>query len=71
MAVRRVLASLTPRESKIVRMRFGIGEKREYTLDEVGRKFGLSQERIRQIQNRALGKLKRPERKYRLMTLYE
>lgn len=71
MAVRRVLASLTPRESKIVRMRFGIGEKREYTLDEVGRTFGLSQERIRQVQNRALGKPKRPERKYRLMTLYE
>jgi RNA polymerase sigma factor (sigma-70 family) len=69
--VRQVLASLTPREDEIIRLRFGIGEEREYTLDEVGQKLGLSYERIRQIQNRSLGKLRRPETKHRLMNFYE
>jgi len=69
--VKGVLTSLTPREDKVIRMRFGIGEEREYTLDEVGRKLGLSYERIRQIQNRSLGKLRRPERKHRLMNFCE
>ena len=69
--VREVLASLTPRENEIIRMRFGIGEDKEYTLDEVGKRLGLSHERIRQIQNRSLQKLKRSERKQRLMTLCE
>jgi len=69
--VRAVLASLTPREDEILRMRFGIGEEKEYTLDEVGERLGLSHERIRQIQNRSLEKLRRSERKQRLMALCE
>jgi len=55
-----VLATLTPREQMIVRKRFGIGEDREYTLEEVGRELGLTRERIRQIQARALRKLRHP-----------
>jgi RNA polymerase primary sigma factor len=54
---REVLATLTPREEKILRMRFGIGEKAEHTLEEVGRKFEVTRERIRQIEARALGRL--------------
>lgn len=56
---RKVLAVLTPREEKILRMRFGIGEKRDHTLGEISREFDLSRERIRQIEARALQKLKR------------
>jgi len=67
--VRAVLASLTPREDEILRMRFGIGEEKEYTLDEVGERLGLSHERIRQIQNRSLEKLRQSGRKRRLMAL--
>ncbi len=69
--IHKVLASLTPREAKIVRMRFGIGEKREYTLAELGRQFGISRERIRQIENVALRKLKHPDLRYKLMSFYE
>jgi RNA polymerase primary sigma factor len=69
--IQKVLASLTPREAKILRMRFGIGEKREYTLAELGRQFGISRERIRQIENVALRKLKHPELRYKLMSFYE
>jgi RNA polymerase primary sigma factor len=57
--MRKVLAVLTPREEKILRMRFGIGEKRDHTLDEISRKFDLTRERIRQIEARALEKLQR------------
>ena len=57
--MRKVLAVLTPREEKILRMRFGIGEKADHTLDEISREFDLTRERIRQIEVRALEKLQR------------
>jgi RNA polymerase primary sigma factor len=57
-----VLASLTEREEKILRMRFGIGEKTDHTLEEVGRDFHLTRERIRQIEAKALSKLRFPGR---------
>ncbi|MBW1982559.1 MAG: sigma-70 family RNA polymerase sigma factor [Deltaproteobacteria bacterium] len=56
---RRVLATLTPREEKILRRRFGIGEARNYTLQEVGEEFGVTRERVRQIEAKALMKLRR------------
>jgi len=56
---RELLASLSPREEKIIRMRFGIGEKAEYTLEETGKLFGITRERIRQIEAIALKKLRR------------
>ena len=56
---RKVLALLTPREEKVLRMRFGIGEKRDHTLDEISRKFDLTRERIRQIEAQAVRKLQR------------
>jgi RNA polymerase primary sigma factor len=56
----RLLSTLTPREEKILRMRFGIGEKTDYTLEEVGKQFGISRERVRQIEERALRKLRHP-----------
>jgi RNA polymerase primary sigma factor len=58
----RVLATLTKREEKIIRMRFGIGEKTDHTLEEVGRDFSLTRERIRQIEAKALTKLRHPGR---------
>jgi RNA polymerase primary sigma factor len=54
-----LLANLNPREEKIIRMRFGIGEKAEYTLEETGKVFGITRERIRQIEVIALAKLRR------------
>jgi len=60
--IRDLLKTLSPREEKIIRMRFGIGEKESYTLEEVGNKFGVTKERIRQIENIALRKLKHPNR---------
>ena len=57
-----VLASLTPREERIVRLRFGLGINRDHTLEEVGQQFSLTRERIRQIEARALRKLKHPSR---------
>jgi RNA polymerase primary sigma factor len=59
---RKVLATLTPREEQILRMRFGIGEKTDYTLEEVGQKFAVTRERIRQIEAKALRKLRSPQR---------
>lgn len=56
---RKVLALLTPREEKVLRMRFGIGEKKDHTLEEISRDFKITRERIRQIEARALGKLQR------------
>jgi len=58
----RILASLTPREERIVRMRFGLGMNSDHTLEEVGQQFSLTRERIRQIEARALKKLKHPSR---------
>ena len=63
---RRVLATLTPREEKVLRMRFGIDERSDHTLEEVGRDFEVTRERIRQIEAKALRKLRRPERSRRL-----
>jgi len=71
MEIRKVLASLTPREAKIVRMRFGIDEKRVYSLEEVGQEFGISKERIRQVEAMALQKMKHSNRKWRLMSFYQ
>lgn len=56
----KLLSTLTPREEKILRMRFGIGERTDYTLEEVGKQFGISRERVRQIEERALRKLRHP-----------
>ena len=67
----KVLSTLTPREEKIIRMRLGIGEKTDYTLEEVGDAFGLTRERIRQIEARALRKLKHPSRRKRLASFQE
>jgi RNA polymerase primary sigma factor len=53
----KLLSTLTPREGKILRMRFGIGEKTDYTLKEIGKQFGISRERVRQIQEKALRKV--------------
>ena len=58
--VRRVLSELSPREEKVLRMRFGIGESKARTCQEVGEDFGVSPERIRQIESKALKKLRRP-----------
>ncbi|MEE8311023.1 MAG: RNA polymerase sigma factor RpoD [Candidatus Binatia bacterium] len=65
---RKVLATLTPREEQILRMRFGIGEKTDYTLEEVGQKFAVTRERIRQIEAKALRKLRNPQRARALET---
>jgi RNA polymerase primary sigma factor len=59
---RKVLATLTPREEKVLRMRFGIGEKADHTLEEVGQDFFVTRERIRQIEAKALRKLRHPSR---------
>ncbi len=71
MAVSRVLRTLTPREEKILRMRFGIGEKSDYTLEEVGLDFNVTRERIRQIEAQALERLRNPFRNQRLRTYLE
>src|SRR5947208_10645705 len=61
-ATTRTLASLTPREERVLRMRFGIGINKDHTLEEVGQRFSVTRERIRQIQAKALRKLKHPSR---------
>src|SRR5262249_53886791 len=58
----RTLASLTPREERIIRMRFGIGMNKDHTLEEVGQRFSVTRERIRQIEAKALRKLRHPSR---------
>jgi RNA polymerase primary sigma factor len=63
---RKVLSTLTPREEKVLRMRFGIGEKSDHTLEEVGQDFEVTRERIRQIEAKALRKLQHPSRSKRL-----
>jgi RNA polymerase primary sigma factor len=67
----RVLATLSPREEKVLRMRFGIGEKYDYTLEEVGQDFDVTRERIRQIEAKALRKLRHPSRSKRLKSFIE
>ena len=63
---RKVLATLTPREEQILRLRFGIGERSDHTLEEVGTRFAVTRERIRQIEAKALRKLRHPTRARRL-----
>lgn len=64
--VTEVLATLTEREEKIIRLRFGIGEKAEYTLEEIGKRFNVSRERIRQIEKKALIRLRHSSRREKL-----
>jgi len=68
---RKVLATLTPREEKVLRMRFGIGEKSDHTLEEVGQDFFVTRERIRQIEAKALRKLRHPSRCKKLKSFVE
>ncbi len=68
---RRVLSTLTPREEKVLRMRFGIGEESDHTLEEVGQDFNVTRERIRQIEAKALRKLRHPSRSNKLKTFVE
>jgi RNA polymerase primary sigma factor len=65
------LATLTPREEQIVRMRFGIGQRFDCTLEEVGKLFAVTRERIRQIEAKALGKLRQPRRSRILKSFIE
>jgi RNA polymerase primary sigma factor len=64
--IEEVLSSLTPREARILRLRYGLQNGRSYTLEEVGRKFGLTRERIRQIESKALRRLRHPSRSRQL-----
>jgi len=69
--IRKVLQTLTPREEKVLRMRFGIGEKSDHTLEEVGQDFEVTRERIRQIEAKALRKLKHPSRSKQIKSFVE
>jgi RNA polymerase primary sigma factor len=66
-----MLASLTPREERIVRMRFGLGMNSDHTLEEVGQQFSVTRERIRQIEAKAIRKLKHPSRSRVLRTFLD
>ena len=70
-AVENALLSLTPREERVLRKRFGIGLKTDYTLEEVGQEFSVTRDRIRQIEAKALRKLKNPVRSKNLVGLLE
>ena len=61
-----MLDTLTPREARILRLRFGMQDGRSYTLEEIGQKFGLTRERIRQLERRALRRLRHPRRSRQL-----
>ena len=69
--IRRVLQSLTPREERVLRMRFGIGVGTDHTLEEVGQQFAVTRERIRQIESKALRKIKHPSRSRRLRSFLD
>jgi len=69
--IRKLLAGLSPREEKILRLRFGIGEDGEYTLEEIGKQFGLSRERIRQIEAKAIERLRDPSRHKQIREYFE
>jgi RNA polymerase primary sigma factor len=69
--VRDVLAGLTPREAKVLRMRFGIDMNTDHTLEEVGKQFDVTRERIRQIEAKALRKLRHPSRSERLRSFLD
>ena len=66
-----VLRTLTPREEKVIKMRFGVGDGSEHTLEEVGQNFAVTRERIRQIEAKALRKLRHPSRSRRLRAFLE
>jgi len=68
---RRVLATLAPREERVLKMRFGIGERANHTLEEVGQDFEVTRERIRQIEAKALRKLRHPSRSRLLKSFVE
>jgi RNA polymerase primary sigma factor len=70
-AMGRILASLTPREERVLRMRFGIGMASDHTLEEVGQQFSVTRERIRQIEAKALRKLKHPSRSRKLRSFLD
>lgn len=70
-AMGRILASLTPREERVLRMRFGIGMASDHTLEEVGQQFAVTRERIRQIEAKALRKLKHPSRSRKLRSFLD
>ena len=69
--IQKVLSTLNKREEKILRMRFGIGEKHDHTLEEVGQEFNVTRERIRQIEEKALKKLRHPSRAEKLKSFTE
>ena len=66
-----VLKTLTPREERVIKMRFGVGEGSEHTLEEVGQSFAVTRERIRQIEAKALRKLRHPSRSRKLKAFLE
>jgi len=66
-----VLATLTPRQERVLRLRFGIDENADHTLEEVGQDFGVTRERIRQVEAKALRKLRHPSRAKRLRPFVE
>ena len=70
-AATQILSTLTPREERVIRMRFGIGMVTDHTLEEVGRQFSVTRERIRQIEAKALSKLKHPTRSRTLKTFFD
>ncbi len=70
-STREVLATLAPREAQVLKMRFGIGERANHTLEEVGNDFAVTRERIRQIEAKALRKLKHPSRSRKLRSFLD
>jgi RNA polymerase primary sigma factor len=70
-STREILASLTPREAKVLRMRFGIDMNTDHTLEEVGKQFDVTRERIRQIEAKALRKLRHPSRSEQLRSFID
>ena len=70
-ATHQILASLTPREAKVLRMRFGIDMNTDHTLEEVGKQFDVTRERIRQIEAKALRKLRHPTRSDKLRSFLD
>ena len=70
-ATNEILKSLTPREAKVLRMRFGVGMNTDHTLEEVGKQFDVTRERIRQIEAKALRKLRHPSRSEHLKSFLD